>query len=54
MNSDIKQPETRQCDRCGSYDAVEAGDNFLCAECRAEAGCSCNEGDDADVFAQCG
>ena len=30
-----------QCERCGSFDAMEFTGQFLCADCIALAGCGC-------------
>ena len=36
-----------QCERCGSFEALEFAGQFLCAECIAMAGCGCaGHGDD--------
>jgi hypothetical protein len=29
------------CARCGNFDALEIGGEFLCADCVALAGCAC-------------
>ncbi|HEU5395758.1 MAG TPA: hypothetical protein VFV81_01230 [Verrucomicrobiae bacterium] len=31
------------CEKCGRYDAIEVGDQFLCADCITLSGCACAE-----------
>jgi hypothetical protein len=33
--------EAAACERCGSFEALEIGGEFLCGDCIATAGCGC-------------
>lgn len=37
----ILQPESHPCDQCGCFDAVQAGDRWLCPDCYAACGSCC-------------
>jgi len=47
MNNETKQSakteNERTCEKCGRYNAIEMGDQFLCEECITLAGCACAE-----------
>jgi hypothetical protein len=33
--------EEKPCDHCGRFEAIEAGDRFLCADCLSDSASSC-------------
>jgi hypothetical protein len=51
-STDSPQPRNQteaQCERCGSFDALELAGQFLCADCVAVAGCGCaGHGEETD------